>query len=110
MLIWPGTQLPSRTHTYLHHRDSPLRQAHHLTFSEQVAKRVIGRRALGITTLPLWNRLPVTVCTCKWDCYTFTVTSVNVINVTATSVIVTSVSVTSVVAISVIATSVTVTV
>ena len=45
----------------VHRRDNRLRQPDIFTLSEQVATRVIGKRAFGISAPPLWNRLPMTV-------------------------------------------------
>ena len=43
---------------HVHRRDNRLRQPDTFTLSEQVAIRVIGKRAFGISAPPLWNRLP----------------------------------------------------
>ena len=46
---------------HVHRRDNRLRQPDTFTLSKQVAIRVIGKRAFGISAPPLWNRLPMTV-------------------------------------------------
>ena len=55
---WSPDYLTELVH--VHRRDNRLRQPDTFTLSDQVAIRVNGKRAFGISAPPLWNR-PMTV-------------------------------------------------